>query len=231
MQDFLNAVKENKTLVLEQELLEEITEKHPYFHLAKSILLKKYHHLEHFKYNIALKNIAAHTVDRNILFEYINTIENKKSIKPKPTTVQNFISKNTENTSEIGKPFVFDNSEKHSFHQWLQLTNTEPVVRLENNSPKKTTKLSIIDKFIENNPKISPVKKTASQPIKIKNNNGNISEELMTETLAKVYFAQKKYEKAIKAYKILSLKYPEKSSFFANQIKAVEQLQEQNNKE
>ena len=46
----------------------------------------------------------------------------------------------------------------------------------------------------------------------------------MTETLAKVYLEQKKYVNAIKAYRILSLKYPEKSSFFATQIKAIKLL-------
>jgi len=47
----------------------------------------------------------------------------------------------------------------------------------------------------------------------------------MTETLAHVYLEQKKYEKAITAFHILSLKYPEKSSFFANQIEEIEKLQ------
>ena len=44
-------------------------------------------------------------------------------------------------------------------------------------------------------------------------------EDYMTETLAKVYVEQEKYKEAMKAYKILSLKYPEKISLFANQIK------------
>jgi len=44
-------------------------------------------------------------------------------------------------------------------------------------------------------------------------------EDCMTETLAKVYVKQEKYKEAMKAYKILSLKYPEKISLFANQIK------------
>ena len=44
-------------------------------------------------------------------------------------------------------------------------------------------------------------------------------EDYMTETLAKIYVKQEKYNEAMKAYKILSLKYPEKISLFANQIK------------
>ena len=49
--------------------------------------------------------------------------------------------------------------------------------------------------------------------------------ELMTETLAKIYFNQKKYIKAIESYKILSLKYPEKNAFFADQIKKIKKLE------
>ena len=44
-------------------------------------------------------------------------------------------------------------------------------------------------------------------------------------TQAKIYFKQKKYKKAIDAFKILSLKYPEKNAFFADQIKRVRILQ------
>jgi hypothetical protein len=51
----------------------------------------------------------------------------------------------------------------------------------------------------------------------------------MTETLAKVYLEQKKYNKAIQAYEILILKYPEKSSFFADQINEIKNLQQNNN--
>ena len=45
--------------------------------------------------------------------------------------------------------------------------------------------------------------------------------EIMTETLAHLYWNQKKYGEAKKAFKILSLKYPEKSSLFANHIKQI----------
>ena len=51
---------------------------------------------------------------------------------------------------------------------------------------------------------------------------------LMTETLAKVYLEQKKYLKAIQAYEILILKYPEKSSYFADRMSDIKILQQNN---
>ena len=51
-----------------------------------------------------------------------------------------------------------------------------------------------------------------------------IKDELITETLAKIYVKQEKFNKAIKAYDILSLKYPKKSSFFADQINDIKKL-------
>lgn len=54
------------------------------------------------------------------------------------------------------------------------------------------------------------------------------NEELITETLAGIYFQQKNYEKALSAFKKLSLKYPEKSIYFATQIEEIEKLKNTN---
>lgn len=50
------------------------------------------------------------------------------------------------------------------------------------------------------------------------------SEELFTETLAKIYIKQGRYDKALKMMRALSLNYPEKSRYFAHQIRFLERL-------
>jgi hypothetical protein len=113
------------------------------------------------------------------------------------------------------------------------LTKFSPIEReiedkiIENN-PEKQKKIDIIDKFIEANPKIAPVKETTKPPANI-SKSAEEPTHLMTETLAKVYLEQKKYSKAIQAFEILILKYPEKSSFFADRINEIKNLQQNNN--
>ena len=54
--------------------------------------------------------------------------------------------------------------------------------------------------------------------------NNESSDDLMTETLAKLYIEQKHFDQAIRAYEILSLKYPKKSSFFVREIEKIKKL-------
>lgn len=152
--------------------------------------------------------------------------------------------KSAEEKLEIGKPLTFNKSETHSFSEWLQLSKITPINREENQEEevdesdiKNNTstpssgldkKLEIIDRFIESNPKITP-SKTAPAPTTNLGNKNEDNNSLMTETLAKVYLEQKKYSKAIQAYEILILKYPEKSVFFADRIADIKILQQNNN--
>jgi tetratricopeptide (TPR) repeat protein len=158
----------------------------------------------------------------------VNALEQSilTSIKKATTTEE----QKAEEKLAVGKPLEFSKNEKHSFQEWLQLSRLKPIIREEIKSSideDKKKKLDLIDKFIENNPKITPIAKDATIPVI-----DVISEDtshLMTETLARVYLEQKKYSKAIQAYEILILKYPEKSSFFADRISDIKILQQNNN--
>lgn len=178
----------------------------------------------------------------------VNKLEEsiKLTIRESETTQQPKENTATENTTEspakeaeqkleIGRPLTFSKEETHSFSEWLQLSKTAPVTREENilqdekqdEEKGLTKKLDLIDRFIESNPKIVPSKTITPAPATITETADNSS--LMTETLAKVYLEQKKYAKAIQAYEILILKYPEKSVFFADRIADIKNLQQNNN--
>jgi len=117
-----------------------------------------------------------------------------------------------------------------------EITATEPSVLTEEVSfeletdvvpsgpqkvnPIKEKKIELIDKFLEERPKINPRKENFSL-LNIAENNESNDNQFVTETLAKVYLAQGHLNKAIEAYEILGLKYPEKNTFFADRIRDI----------
>ena len=131
----------------------------------------------------------------------------------------------TKSDLEKNNPLDFTKEDSHSFSEWLKLTTAKPIVREEtkNLSNSKKPNSDLINKFIQENPKLKPYKSTVKYDNEenLANQITYTSEALMTETLAKVYLQQNNYQKALQAYKILSLKYPEKSGFFADQIRAI----------
>lgn len=180
----------------------------------------------------------------------IETIETETETEVETETIETPI----EQKLEIGKPLSFATTEKHSFAEWLQLSQIKPIVRDENpvpiepteqTAPETVTEISrtdqtsevnfekqkkneLINKFIEASPKIPQLKHDMPLPSTFYEPSKADNSMLMTETLARVYLEQKKYHKAIQAYEILILKYPEKSSFFADRILDIKNLQQNN---
>ncbi len=85
----------------------------------------------------------------------------------------------------------------------------------------------IIEKFLKEQPKINQPKKEKEYLEEQDTNSLVDNEDIISETLALVYEKQGYYEKAIKIYNKLSLKFPEKSSYFANQIQNLKKISNQ----
>ena len=220
--------------------IKSILEAYPFFQPARALYLKGLRNQDSFRYNHELKQTAAYTIDRRVLFDFITSEgflkkddihemihqkidERNEKSNLEEKTLSKPSSKQISKELEIGKPLEFTKDETHSFNQWLQLSVKKPIERKKIEKNPKKEKLQIIDAFLKNNPKITPVEKKHTPEVELPKLKTDKS--LMTQTLAKVYLEQKKYAKAIKAYEILSLKYPEKSGFFADQIKKIEILQ------
>ena len=91
--------------------------------------------------------------------------------------------------------------------------------------PKKLSRKELIDKFILENPSISRPKAEFYNPISVAQNSIIDQENIVSETLAKIYEKQGYFEKAISIYEKLGLKYPEKSRYFAAQIERIKESQ------
>jgi hypothetical protein len=284
----------NPTVLQTEELsqLVSVIDAYPFFQSARALWLKGLKNENSFRYNDALKLTAAHTTNRDVLFEYITSdkfsqdeiarqilqhdsainelqvvitedisqtitaaldtqmkaelkkaeaildvhlFEKKAQEVTQILTISDFVENNEEEATqevilEVNAPLDFKKEDTHSFSEWLKLTTIEPISREAepiNNEEKEIKerehKFDLIEKFITERPKLTP--KTQKNPQKnLAKPFTKSSDSLMTETLAKVYVHQKNYKKAITAYKILILKYPEKSGFFADQIRAIEKL-------
>lgn len=84
----------------------------------------------------------------------------------------------------------------------------------------------LIDKFIREEPRITPSKSTFYSPSNMAKKSILEPDDLITETLANIYAQQGNFKKAISFYQKLSLKFPEKSRYFAALI---EELKKKSN--
>ncbi|HXP50705.1 MAG TPA: hypothetical protein VN922_12155 [Bacteroidia bacterium] len=113
-------------------------------------------------------------------------------------------------------------SHKHSFEDWLKIlpdANAKGIDIVKASTPSKT--IDIIDRFLNNEPRISRPKTEFFSPSKAAKLSVTDDEALVSETLAKIYLTQGNLPKALKAYESLLLQNPEKSTYFAARIEEI----------
>lgn len=133
------------------------------------------------------------------------------------------------------EPSVITRTGSRSFSDWLRVGSVASSVVSSDGTDKEAAgyqlesatqpkpgesdnKSDLIDKFIREEPRIVPAKSEFYSPGNMARKSAQEHEDLISETLARIYAQQGRFDKAIVTYERLSLKLPEKKAYFASLI-------------
>ena len=225
--------------------LEENLKEYPYFQTLRLLYQKNLQILRHPRFSSELAKTAFFCADRKRLFYLINKRdyalflvgdEPKKQVQEDrtQTLIDSFfdIVEEDAKSEEAVSPDLGIGTISYDYLSYLESIDQENA-KSENESDKSLLKHhDIIDRFIE--------KADSNKAFLTRNDNDDAAidknqmdeipdneideDKFLTETLAKIYIKQKKYEQALTIIKRLSLNFPKKNAYFADQIQFLEYL-------
>ena len=227
--------------------LRTLVARYPYFQSLRLLYLKNLYLLHDINFGAELRKAVLYVADRRVLFYFIEgdryTLKSRK--------VSSLFSGDLEKEPSVDRTlslidaFLATVPEEHSQHTELDyavdytayLMQEEPGVDAEDESEvPKLRGHELIDDFIQKSESSDAsdtrreflVEKEEETEEEEEPSVSPVTEELddscFTETLAKIYIKQHRYDKALEIIKKLSLNYPKKNAYFADQIRFLEKL-------
>ena len=219
IQQFINAPEKLNRETL--PILKELTEQYPAFETGWILYLKNLKNLNDSLFEQELLNGAIRIHDRRKLYLFLN----EKSRTEETDKLKSIELEDHEDSElfELIYPsdYRLDDQETEEGEE-----EEETMGEIARSLKKKTEKKdSLIEKFLEIQPKMSPVKEEEYSPAnEVGKKKADDDDDFVTETLALIYAKQGYNKKAIHIFEKLSLKYPEKSTYFAGQIEKIKNL-------
>ena len=223
---------------------------YPYFQTARLLLLQNLYLLHDPSFDEELRRAAIYITDRRVLFQMIEAAHYRlrtpqvKADKPDNETehenrtlslIDNFLESipKDEEKEESSKPRRKPTPADAAVDYVAYLLESET----EQDSTEDVPKLigqSLIDTFINNDKGKIVLNETPQFTPEVENESKEEDKEpeegYFTETLARIYIKQGRYSKALEIIRRLSLQYPKKNAYFADQIRFLEKLIINNNK-
>ena len=217
---------------------------YPYFQAVRFLYLKKLQHVFPERYVNALHENVIYAGDRKSLFY---------QLEGGPSDMEPVISRNRKKKTPKGQmhstlSIPISNHMRANYHRkkWFmpiypkagQYTASIRKFHWKSGAKENETvagkseksSFDLIDAFLEKSPEEKTIAPASLQPDipspqNINEPDEDIPEdEFLTESLAKIYIKQRRYAKALEIIRKLSLKYPEKNIYFADQIRFLEKL-------
>ncbi|MBN1986470.1 MAG: hypothetical protein JW761_09210 [Prolixibacteraceae bacterium] len=194
-EEFFDIVNHKTALSVENtKELKKVAGEFPYFQVAQIVYLKNLKETSSPEFETVLKRVAVSVPDRKRLYRFLNTRHELVDDKRE-------IQAETENLPVFNLEYSEENPSKNALIDKFLSSDVGKISR----NPEAENNLERAENEV--------IKKSVEE-----------DDEIVTETLAGIYFQQKKYDKALHAFRKLSLKYPEKSVYFASRIEEIEKV-------
>jgi hypothetical protein len=227
----------NETLPWLQSLVEE----YPYFQTARMLYLKNLAMLNNVQFGDELKRTAISTPDRKKLYSIIEeaglvmeefNLDQSEEADDSFSLIEQFLHDKSGNIPDPA--LVLRPSASLDYLSWAIPVNESTG---ESATSPELAHGNLIDAFLKED-KIRSGNRWLdagdlteyAMPDSVEQLNQtdglfrSTDDSSFTETLATIYAKQKRYEKALEIIQNLSLKYPEKNVYFADQIRFLEKL-------
>ena len=223
---------------------------YPYYQTARLLMLQNLYLLHDPSFDEELRRAAIYITDRRTLFNLVEAAHYKLRV-PQSSAPKSDEEEDTSSQTAAQKSRTLSLIDR--FLDSLPTEEEQPAVKgkrkptpadaavdyvaylleTEDESEKQDEqplmrRQDLIDNFIKNdsgkielkeNPEFSPQLEEFE-----KNEENNTDEGYFTETLARIYIKQGRYSKALEIIKRLNLIYPKKNAYFADQIRFLEKL-------
>ena len=205
---------------------------YPYFQTARLLMLQNLFLLHDPSFDEELRRAAIYITDRKVIFQMIEAGHYKLPTPQKKGVAGKAADKEERESRTLSLIDTFLESipkeEEEAADKQPKRKCESDEERRERDEVPQLIGHSLIDSFIENdkgkivlndNPTLKPEMEEAAG-----GEEKEQEENYLTETLARIYIKQGRYSKALEIIRRLSLQYPKKNAYFADQIRFLEKL-------
>ena len=224
--------------------LREIVAQYPYYQAARLLFLKNLFLLHDPSFGEELRRAAIYMPDRKALFDMVEGNNYKIAVEHSAKQQKETSEEGGDRTTNLIEDFLntLDTPEESSFRTGRHkadpsndyvaylLEMEDAIVEAETTESSKVQRSEeLLDEYLDRNEneRIVLTEKPTLQPEEQSDEMEEqppLEECYFTETLAKIYIKQGRYEKAIEIIRRLHLNYPKKNSYFADQIRFLQKL-------